>query len=153
MEPPEMSTTRKSIDDALKTAMKARDSATVDTLRFLNAALRKIEVDERRTLSEGDVVQVIQKTIKRMNESVDAAVAAGREDVAAPERAQRAVLQRFLPAQLDEAALIAVVEAAIAESGATLRKEQGKVMAVLMPRIAGVADGKLAAKLVSERLK
>ncbi len=148
-----MSSTRKNLEDALKTAMKARDSLTVDTLRFMNAALRRIEVDERRTLEEVEVVQNIQKGIKRMNETIDAAVAAGREDVAAPERAQREVLQRFLPQQMTDAELLAVVEACISESGAVLRKEQGKVMALLMPRIAGVADGKLAAKLVSERLK
>ena len=148
-----MSSTRKNLEDALKTAMKARDSLTVDTLRFMNAALRRIEVDERRTLEEVEVVQNIQKGIKRMNETIDAAVAAGREDVAAPERAQREVLQRFLTQQMTDAELLAVVEACISESGAVLRKEQGKVMALLMPRIAGVADGKLAAKLVSERLK
>ncbi|MSR74161.1 MAG: GatB/YqeY domain-containing protein [Planctomycetes bacterium] len=148
-----MSTTRKNLDDALKTAMKARDTLTVETLRFLNASLRRTEVDERRTLTEPEVVQSIQKGIKRMNESIDGAVAAGREDAAAPERAQREILQRFLPQQLSEAELITIVEASIKESGAVLRKEQGKVMAVLMPRIAGVADGKLASQLVAARLQ
>lgn len=148
-----MSATRQKIDETLKASMKARDSVTVDTLRFLNASLRRIEVDERRTLEESDVLQVIQKTLKVINEAIDAAIAGGREDATGPDRAQREVLMKFLPTQLTDAELALLIDAVMAETGATLKKDQGRVMGALMPRIAGIANGKLAAQLVSARLK
>jgi uncharacterized protein YqeY len=148
-----MSATRQKIDEALKAAMKARDTVTVETLRFLNAGLRRIEVDERKTLEEAEVIQVIQKTLKVINEAIDAAVAGGREDATGGDKAQRDVLMRFLPQQLTEEQLVALIDAVLAETGATLKKDQGRVMSALMPRIAGVANGKVAAQLVSARLQ
>ncbi len=147
-----MPTIREAINDAYKTAMKARDEVGIRTLRLVNADLKKIEVDERRVVSDAEVLQVVQKNIKKRRETIEAATAQGRADVAGSEAEELAVLERFLPAQLSETELVAIVEATIKEAGATTRRDQGKVMSALMPKIQGRADGKLVAKLVSERL-
>ena len=147
------SATRDAINEAYKTAMKARDEVGVRVLRLVNSDLRKIEVDERREATETDVIQVVQKNIKKRRETIEAAQAQGRKDVVDAENSELAILQRFLPQQISEAELIPIVEATIAEVGASVRKDQGKVMSALMPKVQGKADGKLVAGLVSARLK
>jgi uncharacterized protein len=147
-----MTTLRGSIDAAYKTAMKARDEIGVRTLRLLNADIRKLEVDERREASEQDLLAILQKSVKKRREAIAEAEKLGRAEIVAAESAEAKILEQFLPAQLDEAALIALVEATIKEVGAAAKKDQGKVMGALMPKLQGRADGKLAAKLVGERL-
>lgn len=147
-----MSGLRERVNEELKTAMKARDQLKVDTFRLLNSDLKKIEIDERRTLEDKDVLQVIQKSIKRRQETIEFAKTQNRPEIAEKEAAEQKILETLLPPQLDEAALIATIEAVIKEVAATTKKEQGKVMAALMPKIQGKADGKLVAKLVGERL-
>jgi uncharacterized protein YqeY len=148
-----MSALRDKINEAYKTAMKGRDEVGVRAIRFLNADIRKLEVDERREASEADLLTIIQRGIKKRRETVEVATAQSRQDIVDAETAELKVLQQFLPQQLSEAEVAALVDAAIKESGATLKKEQGKVMAVLMPKLQGRADGKLVSKLVGERLK
>lgn len=147
-----MTALRESIDAAYKTAMKGRDEVGVRTLRLLNSDIRKLEVDERRTASEQDLLQIIQKNVKKRREAMAEAEKLGRAEVVASEAAEAKVLEQFLPQQMTEAELVAVVEAVIKEVGATTKKDQGKVMGALMPKIQGRGDGKLAAKLVGERL-
>lgn len=147
-----MNVNRESVNEAYKTAMKARDQVAVETIRFLISDLKKIEVDERRVPDEKEVLAMVQRHIKKRHETIDAAKQQGRQDMIDNETAQLRVLEKFLPEQLTEAALIAVIEATIKETGAATKKEQGKVMAALMPKVQGKADGRLVAKLVGERL-
>jgi uncharacterized protein len=147
-----MATLRESIDAAYKTAMKGRDETGVRTLRLLNADIRKLEVDERKTASETELLQIIQKSVKKRREAISEAQKLGREDVVAAESAEAKILETFLPQQLSEAELLVIVEATLKETGATSKKDQGKVMGALMPKIQGRGDGRLAAKLVGERL-
>jgi hypothetical protein len=147
-----MSPTRERIDAALKHAMKARDEVGVRSLRLLVSDLKRIEIDERRDLSEDEVLQVVQRAIKRRRETIELAESQGRADITSAERAEISALEPFLPAQLSDADLVQIIEDVMRETGATTRREQGKVMGALMPRIQGRADGKLAARLVSERL-
>ena len=143
---------RASINDAFKSAMKNRDEVGKRTLSFLNAAIRRVEVDERRDATETDILEIINKGIKQRRETIAAAEAQGRADIAEAEKAEIAVLQNFLPAQLTEAALVALIDAAIAEAGATSKKDLGKVMTILKPKIAARADGGVVSKMVGAKL-
>jgi uncharacterized protein YqeY len=147
-----MTALRESIDAAYKAAMKSRDETGVRTLRLLNSDIRKLEVDERRTATEQDLLAIIQKNVKKRREAMAEAEKLGRAEIVASEGAEAKVLEQFLPQQLTEAEMVALVEAVIKETGATTKKDQGKVMGALMPKIQGRGDGKLAAKLVGERL-
>jgi uncharacterized protein len=148
-----MSALRDKINEAYKTAMKGRDEVGIRAIRFMNADIRKLEVDERREASEADLLAIIQRGIKRRRETIEVAQAQQRQDIVDAEAAEVNVLQQFLPQQLSEAELVALIESTIAETGAATKKEQGKVMSALMPKLQGRADGKLVAKLVGERLK
>jgi uncharacterized protein YqeY len=148
-----VSALRDKINDAYKTAMKARDEIGIRAIRFLNADIRKLEVDERREASEADLLAMIQRGIKRRRETIEVAQTQKRQDIVDAESAEVKVLEQFLPRQLTEPELVALIESTIAETGAAAKKEQGKVMSALMPKLQGRADGKLVAKLVGERLK
>ena len=143
---------RASINDAFKSAMKNRDEVGKRTLSFLNAAIRRVEVDERRDATETDILEIINKGIKQRRETIAAAEAQSRADIAEAEKAEIAVLQNFLPAQLTEAELVALIDAAIAEAGATSKKDLGKVMTILKPKIAARADGGVVSKMVGAKL-
>jgi uncharacterized protein len=147
-----MAVSRDSVNEAYKTAMKARDQLAVETIRLLLADLKKVEIDERRQVEDKEVLAMVQRHIKKRNETIEIAKAQGRADMADRETAEMRILERFLPPQLSEADLIALVEATIKEVGAATKKDQGKVMSALMPKLQGRADGKLTAKLVGERL-
>lgn len=142
-------TLKTQIQDDMKTAMRAKDTARLSTIRLLLAAIKQREVDERKDMSDADVLSVIDKMIKQRKDSVVQFEAGKREDLAAAERAEIAVLQAYLPAQASEAEIDALIAETIAATGAAGPAGIGKVMAVLKPRLAGKAD--LAA--VSARVK
>jgi uncharacterized protein YqeY len=106
----------------------------------------------RRDLSDDEVVQILTREVKTRNESVDAFTNAGRSDAAAKEQSEIEIIRTYLPAQLDSADLERLVREAVDESGATSAREMGKVMAVLMPRVRGRADGKQVSALVNAEL-
>lgn len=143
---------RAQIDADTKDAMRARDKGRLGTLRLLSAALKQKEVDERVTLEDADVLAVIEKLIKQRRESARQYVEAGRNELADTETAEAALLETYLPAQLDEAALGAIIDECIGSVGAAGPQDMGKVMGVLKPRIQGQADMGLASKLVKARL-
>ena len=128
------------ITEDMKTAMRARDSERLGTIRMVQAAIKQREVDERITLDDVQVLSVIEKMIKTRKESLVQFEAAGRADLAAKESAEIAQLQAYLPAQLSAAEVEALIKAAIAETGATSIKEMGKVVALVKQRAAGQAD-------------
>jgi uncharacterized protein YqeY len=138
----------------LTTAMKARDGVTLRTLRMALTSVAKEEVAgaSARELSDDEVITVLAREAKRRREAADAFAAAGREEQAAAERAEGAVLEAYLPAQLSDAELGALVAAAIEETGATGPRAMGQVMKVLTPRVAGRAGGARVAAEVRRRL-
>jgi len=138
----------------LTAAMKARDEVTVRTLRMALTSVTKEEVAGKtaRELSDDEVVGVLTREAKRRREAAEAFAAAGRDEQAAAERAEGVVLDAYLPAQLTDAELAALVAAAIEETGAGGPRAMGQVMKVLTPRVAGRAEGARVAAEVRRRL-
>jgi uncharacterized protein YqeY len=139
----------------LTAAMKARDEVTVRTLRMALTSVTKEEVagTTARELSDDEVLTVLTREAKRRREAADAFAAAGRDAQAEAERAEGAVLDAYLPAQLSDAELGELVTAAIEETGASTPREMGQVMKVLTPRVAGRAEGGRVAAEVRRRLQ
>lgn len=136
------------ITEDMKAAMRARESERLGTIRMIQAAIKQREVDERITLDDNQVLSVIEKMIKTRKESVTQFESGGRADLAAKEKQEIELLQGYMPAQLSEAELDALVAASIRESGATSIKEMGKAMALLKQKAQGRADmGTVSAKL------
>ncbi len=140
------------LTDDMKAAMKGGDKETLAVIRLINAAIKQKEVDERIQLDDAAVVGVLDKMVKQRRDSVSQYEAAGREDLAAVERNEIAVIERYLPAKLDEAAILAAIDAAIAQTGAAGPADMGKLMGVLKPQLAGQADMAQVSALVKRRL-
>jgi uncharacterized protein YqeY len=140
------------IERDVRAAMLARDAERRDALRLILASLRAGEKDLQRPLSSEEELQVLQRERKRRLEAAEAFRAAGRDEQAAGEEAERAVLEEFMPAPLAEEELERIVDDAIAETGATNIRDMGRVMADVMPQIAGRADGSAVSQLVREKL-
>ncbi|MEK7477157.1 MAG: GatB/YqeY domain-containing protein [Candidatus Coatesbacteria bacterium] len=136
----------------LATALKAKDLARANTLRMLLAAFKNAEIEKRSALSEEERLAQVQKAIKIRKEAIEGAVKANRADVKAAEESEMKILQAYLPAQLSDADLADLVAKAIEEAGAKTPAEMGKVMKILMPRIAGRGDGGKASALVKQKL-
>ena len=143
---------RTQMQTALKEAMLKKDNERRDVIRMALSAIKQVEVDERKALTPDDVVAVLQREAKTRRESVAEAEKAGRADMAAVEAARLTILESFMPRQLGRDEIAALARDAIAQSGATSAKEMGKVMALLMPKVKGVADGKLVNEVVREIL-
>lgn len=140
------------LSEALKAAMVAKDTARRDVIRLMQSAVKQIEVDERKTLTNEEVLTILQKEVKKRRESAEEARKASRVDIAEGEEAEIAIIEQFLPQQLSRAEIEVLVRDAIAQTGATSAKEMGKVMGVLMPKTKGVADGKLVNEVVRSLL-
>jgi uncharacterized protein YqeY len=128
------------ITEDMKTAMRAKDSERLGTIRLLQAAMKQKEVDERITLDDVAIVAIVDKLIKQRKDSITAFEGAGRQDLADKEKAEMTVLQAYLPARMSEAEVIAAVQAIVAEVGAKGPGDMGKVMGVVKTRLAGKAD-------------
>lgn len=140
------------ITQDMKDAMRAKDSARLESIRMLMAAIQRREVDERITLDDTQVMSVIEKIIKQSREAADQFAKGGRQDLVDKENRGIAVWQSYLPMPLSEAEIDQLVAQAISESGATTIKDMGKVVASLKSKVAGRADmGKVSGK-VKERL-
>lgn len=144
--------TLEQISKELLEAMKSKDAVRTSTLRMLVAALRNKEIEKKKTLAEGDVLEVIQSEAKRRRESMEEYGKANRPDLVSKEEAELNVLKVYLPKMLSEAELKALVQAAIESAGAKTPQDMGRVMSVVMPQIKGRADGKQAQILVKELL-
>ncbi|MBN9339590.1 MAG: glutamyl-tRNA amidotransferase [Comamonadaceae bacterium SCN 68-20] len=128
------------ITEDMKTAMRAKDSERLGTIRLLQAAMKQKEVDERITLDDAAIVTIVDKLIKQRKDSITAFEGAGRQDLADKEKAELAVLQAYLPARMSEAEILDAVKAIVAEVGAAGPGDMGKVMGVVKARLAGKAD-------------
>ncbi len=133
---------RTQIKDDIKTAMKAKEVAKRDALRLLDSAMKQIEVDERKELSDDDVIKIIQKQMKQRNDSMAQYKEAGRDDLYEKEAAEAAIFEAYLPKQLDDNELAAAMKEIIATVGAESMKDMGKVMGAASKALAGKADGK-----------
>jgi uncharacterized protein YqeY len=143
---------KQAIQEDLKTAMRERAEARLVSLRMLTAAIKQREVDERIELDDARIVGVVEKLIKQSRESIEQYTKGNRPDLAAKEQADIAIWQVYMPKQLSDAEVDALIAEAIASTGAASIKDMGKVMGVLKPKLAGRADmgavgGKIKAKL------
>ena len=139
------------LTDDMKTAMKAGEKTRLGVIRLINAAIKQREVDERIELDDAAVLAVLEKMQKQRRDSISQFDAAGRDDLAAIERAEIVVIEKYLPAKLGEAEILAAIDAAIAETGATGPADMGKLMGVLKPKLAGQADMGLVSALVKKK--
>ncbi len=140
------------LTDDMKAAMKSGDKARLGVIRLVNAAIKQREVDERIELDDAAVLAVLEKMVKQRRDSVSQYENAGREDLAAVERDEIAVIETYLPEKLGEAAVLAAIDAAIAQTGASGPADMGKLMGVLKPKLAGQADMGQVSRLVKQRL-
>ena len=132
----------------MKAAMKAKDQARLTTIRMLQAAIQRKEVDERIQLDDAQVIAVAEKLIKQSRDAIAQYEKAGRQELVDKEQADIDVWQSFLPEQLGDAEIEEMIAAAISETGASTMKDMGKVMGVLKPKLAGRADmGQVSAKI------
>ena len=141
-------TLKQQINEDMKTAMRAKDTARLAAVRLLLAAIKQREVDERIELTDGDILAVIDKMMKQRRDSFSQFEAAGRKDLADIEQYEMSVLLGYMPQQLSVAEIDTAIAQAIVDSGATSAQDMGKVMAILKPKFAGRADiGKASAQV------
>jgi uncharacterized protein YqeY len=140
------------IEDELKSAMRARDQERTDVLRLTLASLRAAEKEVQRPLKEDEELHVLQRERKRRVEAAEAFRSGGREEQAAKEERELAVVEEFMPEPIGEAELERIIDDAIAETSATSLRDLGRVMADVMPQVAGRADGSVVSQLVREKL-
>lgn len=139
------------ITEDMKAAMRAKDAARLGAIRFLQAAIKQKEVDERIVADDAAIVAIVEKLIKQRRDSIAQFEQAGRTDLVEKEKAELALLQGYLPQQASDAEIAAAVDAAIAEAGGGMQA-MGKVMAALKARLAGRADMAKVSALVKARL-
>ncbi len=140
------------LTEDMKTAMKAGEKERLGTIRLINADIKRKEVDERIELDDAQVLAILEKMMKQRKDSVSQYEGAGREDLAAVERTEMAIIQQYLPAKLGEAEVLAAIDAVIAETGATGPADMGKVMGAIKAKLAGQADMGEVSKLIKQRL-
>jgi uncharacterized protein len=148
---------RATLTEAMKTALREKDSATLSTVRLILAALKDKDIAARPSgnadgISDGDIAAMMQNMIKQRRDSITLYEQGNRPELAAKEQAEIAVIERFLPTQMDAAAVDAAIAAAVAESGAASVRDMGKVMAVLKTKFAGQMDFAAASAQVKAKL-
>jgi len=140
------------ITDAMKTAMREKDKARLGVIRLMTSAMKQIEVDERIELDDARVLTILDKMLKQRRESIKQYEAADRQELVDQEAFEITIIQDFMPKQLDDAEIDAIIDDAVASTGASSMKDMGKVMGIIKPKLAGRADmgavsGKIKAKL------
>lgn len=142
------------IMDDIKTAMKAKNSARVGTLRFITSAIKNKEIEVRpETITEKNILEVLIKITKQRKDSIEQFAAAGRDDLVAKETADLAIVEEYLPEQMSTDKVEAIVKEAVTSLGATSMKDMGNVMKEVMAKTAGAADNKLVSQLIKAQLQ
>lgn len=145
-----------SIKERLKTdlvaAMKAKEQPKVECIRFVNAAIKKVEIDTRKDLDDSAVTSILMNLVKQRKDSIDQFQKGGRADLVAKEESELQIIQAYLPAQMSSEELAALVEAAIKETGAAGMKDMGGVMKAVMAKAAGRAEGGAISAMVKQKL-
>jgi len=147
-----MSDLKQRINDSVKDAMRAKEKVRLKTLRLITSAIKQIEVDKRIELDDDAVIAVLEKMLKQRKDSIEAFEKAARTELADIEKAEVLIIQEFMPEQMSDAEVDALIDDAIASTGASVMKDMGKVMGKLKTQLAGKADmgvvsGKIKAKL------
>ena len=140
------------ITEDMKTAMRAKDSARLGAVRLLLSAVKQREVDERIELTDADVISVIEKMLKQRRDSITAFESANRVDLADIEKYEVSVLQTYMPKQMSEAEIDAIINQMISDSGAQGAKDMGKVVGLVKPLVAGMADMGKVSGLIKAKL-
>jgi hypothetical protein len=140
------------LTEAMKEAMKARDSLRLGAIRLIRTAVKNREIDQRRELDDQEVIGVISSLVKQRKESAELYREGNRPELAEKEEQELSVLQEFLPAQLGEEEIRAIIEEAVAETGASSMRDMGKVMKIVTGKTLGRADGRMVSDLVKARL-
>ncbi|KHS33978.1 glutamyl-tRNA amidotransferase [Xanthomonas phaseoli pv. phaseoli] len=143
---------KQQLTDDMKAAMKSGDKHSLGVIRLINAAIKQKEVDERIEMDDAAVIAVLDKMVKQRKDSVTQFEAAARDDLAQIEREEIVVIERYLPAKMGEAEIVAAIRAAISETGASSPADIGKLMGALKPKLAGQADIGLVSTLVKQQL-
>ena len=148
-----MSQLKQTLSDTIKTSMKARELERVKVLRNVQSVVKQIEIDRQTELDDAQVLEVLQKQLKQRHESLSIFTENGRDDLASKEQFEIDIINEFMPKQMDDAELAALVNAEIQEQGATSMRDMGSVMGVLKNKTAGRADPALISKLVKDALQ
>ncbi|QBG98583.1 GatB/YqeY domain-containing protein [Xanthomonas oryzae] len=143
---------KQQLTDDMKAAMKSGDKHSLGVIRLINAAIKQKEVDERIELDDAAVIAVLDKMVKQRKDSVTQFEAAAREDLAQIEREEIVVIERYLPAKMGEAEIVAAIQAAMTETDASSPADIGKLMGALKPKLAGQADMGVVSTLVKQHL-
>ncbi|TVY09657.1 GatB/YqeY domain-containing protein [Paenibacillus cremeus] len=140
------------LNDDMKLAMKSQDKFKLSVIRMVRAAIKNIEIDQRKTLDDQEVLDVLNREIKQRKDSLQEFEKAGREDLAENLKAELVILMEYMPQQLSEEEVKAIVQQTIQEVGASSKADMGKVMTALMPKVKGRADGKTVNTFVQQLL-
>ncbi len=140
------------LTDDMKAAMRSGDKPRLGVIRLINAAIKQREVDERTEMDDAQVLAILEKMRKQRRDSVEQYASADREDLAAIERAEIVVIEDYLPAALSDAEIDALIDTAVAETGATSVRDMGAVMAAIKPQATGRADMGAVSQKVKQRL-
>ncbi|MFS0727550.1 GatB/YqeY domain-containing protein [Paenibacillus sp. 1P07SE] len=141
------------LSDDMKQAMKGQEKFRLSVIRMLRSAIKNVEIDERRTLEDAEVLDILSREVKQRKDSLQEFQKAGREDLTANLAAEIEIISAYLPQQLTEEEIKVIVQQTIQETGASSKAEMGKVMSALMPKVKGRADGKLVNQTVQQFLQ
>ena len=148
-----MSQLKQTLTDTIIVSMKAREIERVKVLRNVQAVIKQIEIDRQTELNDAEVLEILQKQLKQRHESLTIFTENGRDDLANKEQFEIDIINEYMPKQMDEAEITALVNAEIAEQGATSMRDMGSVMGILKTKTAGRADPALISKLVKDALQ
>ncbi|GLI08303.1 MULTISPECIES: GatB/YqeY domain-containing protein [Paenibacillus] len=140
------------LNDDMKLAMKSQDKFKLSVIRMVRAAIKNLEIDQRKTLDEQEVLDVLNREIKQRKDSLQEFEKAGRDDLAENLKAEVAILMEYMPQQFTDEEVKAIVQQTIQEVGASSKADMGKVMGALMPKVKGRADGKVVNQFVQQLL-
>ncbi|CAM4347865.1 MULTISPECIES: GatB/YqeY domain-containing protein [Saccharibacillus] len=141
------------LNEDMKQAMRSKDKFKLSTIRMIRATVKNQEIDLKRTLDDAEVLDILSREIKQRKDSLQEFKKAGRDDLAETVEAEIVIVAEYLPAQLAEEEVKAIVQQTIQETGASSKADMGKVMAALMPKVKGRADGKLVNQVVQQYLQ
>lgn len=140
------------LNEDMKQAMRSQDKFRLSVIRMVRSSIKNIEIDQRKTLDDQDVLDVLNREIKQRRDSLQDFEKAGREDLVAQLKQELDILSAYMPKQLSEDEVKVIVQQTIQEVGASSKADMGKVMGALMPKVKGLADGKLVNQIVSQLL-
>lgn len=141
------------LNEDMKQAMKSKDKSKLSTIRMVRSTIKNLEIDLKRDLDDNEVLDILSREIKQRKDSLQEFEKAGRDELAASTKVEIEIIGQYLPAQLSEEEIKVIVQQTIQETGASSKAEMGKVMAALMPKVKGRADGKLVNQAVQQFLQ